>query len=84
MNLRQKHLGYTKRLPPVRQGALHHYAWSLIEPIAHNAVTKEIARMKKSRERRNASMGVIDQNRLQEPIVPHPSAISSDPIWSRK
>ncbi|KAM3188258.1 hypothetical protein ACTXT7_000657 [Hymenolepis weldensis] len=84
MNLRQKHLGYTKRLPLARQGALHHYAWSLIEPIAHNAVTKEIARMKKSRERRNASLGVIDQNRLQKPPVPHPSVISSDPIWSRK
>nr|CDS26165.1 sex determining protein fem 1 [Hymenolepis microstoma] len=84
MNLRQKHFGYTKRLPPIRKGALNHYAWSLIEPIAHNAVTKEIVRMKKSREHRNASLGVIDQNCLQKPTVPHPSAISNDSIWSRK
>ncbi|VDO07694.1 unnamed protein product [Rodentolepis nana] len=84
MNLRQRHFGYTKRLPPVRKGALNHYAWSLIKPIAQNAVTKEIVRMKKSRERRNAILGVIDKNCLQKPPAPLPSSISDDSIWSRK
>lgn len=84
MDLRQRHLGYTKRLPPVKKGILEHYAFSLIEPIAHNAVAKEIARMKRSKERRLASLGIIDRSRIHKPTTPYPSTVALDPNWAKR
>lgn len=84
MNLRRAHLGYTKRLPPVEEGARNHYAWSLIRATAHNAVALEIARRERGKGSYNLKVNEVDIDLLTNPPPPLPSAITADPIWTQK
>ncbi|KAM7534577.1 hypothetical protein Aperf_G00000104747 [Anoplocephala perfoliata] len=84
MYLRQKHFGYTKRLPPVTEGVLHHYAWTLIEPAATKAVALEVARKKRFCGLRDLNIRGVDRNSISQSPISPPSAISDDPVWSKK
>ncbi|VDK40693.1 unnamed protein product [Taenia asiatica] len=84
MNLRRAHFGYTKRLPPVEEGACNHYAWSLIRATAHNAVALEMAKRERGKWNYNAKTNEVDIDLLKRPPPPLPSTITADPIWAQK
>ncbi|KAH9279482.1 Protein fem-1 -like protein C [Echinococcus granulosus] len=84
MCLRRSHFGYTKRLPPVEEGARNHYAWSLIQATAYNAVALEMAKKKRGRGCYNVRANEISAEVLKRPPPPLPSTITADPIWAQK